>query len=75
VQAAQQAHPKWGDLYTFKARIKEQKHTGAAKVALARRYWLSVGTWYKETSRLWLVSPNLEAVWTRSDRHTTRDAL
>ncbi len=37
VQAAQQAHPKWGDLYTFKARIKEQKHTGAAKVALARK--------------------------------------
>ena len=37
VQAAQQAHPNWGDLYTFKARVKEQKHTGVAKVALARK--------------------------------------
>lgn len=37
VQAAQQAHPKWGDLYTFKEVIKERKHTGAAKIALARK--------------------------------------
>ena len=37
VQAAQQAHPKWGDLYTFYESVKERTHTGAAKVALARK--------------------------------------
>lgn len=44
VQAAQQAHPKWGDLYTFKETIKERKHIGAAKVALASKI-LTIG-WY-----------------------------
>jgi len=37
VQAAQQAHPKWGELYIFYTNIKERTHTGAAKVALARK--------------------------------------
>jgi transposase len=37
VQAAQQAHPKWGELYTFYEGVKERTHTGAAKVALARK--------------------------------------
>lgn len=37
VQAAQQAHPKWGELYTFKEAVETRSHKGAAKVALARK--------------------------------------
>jgi len=37
VQAAQQAHPKWGALYTFYESVKSRTHKGAAKVALARK--------------------------------------
>lgn len=44
VQAAQQAHPNWGDLYVFKTTLKEKRHTGAAKVALARK--LITIAWY-----------------------------
>lgn len=37
VQAAQQAHPKWGELYTFKEAVELRTHKGGARVALARK--------------------------------------